>query len=83
MSLENLARIGKLKQHSGTSKDAAKPGDFEVTIPGWKWALGWPVLVDPSRTGTPQSCGDGGGVARSYPRCDLSRSLQVNLAFSG
>ena len=66
-----------------------KPGDFEVTIPGWKWALGWPVLVDPSRTGTPQSPGSwlwGGVYGNSWfvdPRRELSVVLLTNTAVAG
>jgi len=66
-----------------------KPGDFEVTIPGWKWALGWPVLVDPTRTRTPQSPGSwlwGGVYGNSWfvdPRRELSVVLLTNTAVAG
>ncbi len=66
-----------------------KPGDFEVSIPGWKWALGWPVLVDPSKTGTPQTPGSwlwGGVYGNSWfvdPHRELSVVLLTNTAIAG
>jgi CubicO group peptidase (beta-lactamase class C family) len=67
----------------------ARPGDFEVFIPGWKWRLGWPVLVDPSQTHTPQSPGTwrwGGVYGNSWfvdPARELSVVLITNTAPAG
>ena len=78
-----------LSESSVAQLSTVKPGDFEVTIPGWKWALGWPVLVDPSRTGTPQSPGSwlwGGVYGNSWfvdPRHELSVALLTNTAIAG
>jgi CubicO group peptidase (beta-lactamase class C family) len=78
-----------LSKSSFAQLSTVKPGDFEVTIPGWKWALGWPVLVDPSRTGTPQSPGSwlwGGVYGNSWfvdPRRELSVVLLTNTAVAG
>jgi CubicO group peptidase (beta-lactamase class C family) len=78
-----------LSNSSVAQLSTVKPGDFEVTIPGWKWALGWPVLVDPSRTGTPQSPGSwlwGGVYGNSWfvdPRRELSVVLLTNTAVAG
>jgi CubicO group peptidase (beta-lactamase class C family) len=70
-----------LSKSSVAQLSTVKPGDFEVTIPGWRWALGWPVLVDPSRTGTPQSPGSWlwGGVYGNSWFVDLRRELSVVL----
>jgi CubicO group peptidase (beta-lactamase class C family) len=65
------------------------PDDFEVFIPGWKWRLGWPVLVDPSKTHTPQSPGTwlwGGVYGNSWfvdPARELSVVLLTNTAPAG
>jgi len=78
-----------LSKSSVAQLSTVKPGDFEVTIPGWRWALGWPVLVDPSRTGTPQSPGSwlwGGVYGNSWfvdPRRELSVVLLTNTAVAG
>ena len=78
-----------LSKSSVAQLSTVKPGDFEVTIPGWKWALGWPVLVDPSRTGTPQSPGSwlwGGVYGNSWfvdPHRELSVVLLTNTAVAG
>ena len=78
-----------LSESSVAQLSTGKPGDFEVTIPGWKWALGWPVLVDPARTGTPQSPGSwlwGGVYGNSWfvdPRHELSVVLLTNTAIAG
>lgn len=78
-----------LSQASVDQLSTVKPGDFEVSIPGWKWALGWPVLVDPSKTGTPQSPGSwlwGGVYGNSWfvdPRRGLSVVLLTNTAIAG
>ena len=78
-----------LSESSVAQLSTVKPGDFEVSIPGWKWALGWPVLVDPSRTGTPQSPGSwlwGGVYGNSWfvdPRHELSVVLLTNTAVAG
>ena len=78
-----------LSRSSVAQLSTVKPGDFEVSIPGWKWALGWPVLVDPSRTGTPQSPGSwlwGGVYGNSWfvdPRRELSVVLLTNTAIAG
>jgi CubicO group peptidase (beta-lactamase class C family) len=78
-----------LSKSSVAQLSTVKPGDFEVTIPGWKWALGWPVLVDPSRTGTPQGPGSwlwGGVYGNSWfvdPRRELSVVLLTNTAVAG
>jgi CubicO group peptidase (beta-lactamase class C family) len=78
-----------LSRSSVAQLSTVKPGDFAVTIPGWKWALGWPVLVDPSRTGTPQSPGSwlwGGVYGNSWfvdPRRELSVVLLTNTAIAG
>jgi CubicO group peptidase (beta-lactamase class C family) len=67
----------------------AKPEDFDVFIPGWKWPLGWSVLLDPSRTGTPQSVGTwrwGGVYGNSWfvdPARRLSVVLLTNTAIAG
>jgi CubicO group peptidase (beta-lactamase class C family) len=64
-------------------------GDFEVSIPGWNWGLGWPVLVDPAKTGTPQSPGSWlwGGVYGNHwfvdPNRELSVVLLTNTAVAG
>jgi CubicO group peptidase (beta-lactamase class C family) len=78
-----------LSKSSVAQLSTVKPGDFEVTIPGWKWALGWPVLVDPSGTRTPQSPGSwlwGGVYGNSWfvdPRRELSVALLTNTAVAG
>ena len=78
-----------LSRSSVAQLSTVKPGDFEVSIPGWKWALGWPVLMDPSRTGTPQSPGSwlwGGVYGNSWfvdPRRELSVVLLTNTAIAG
>jgi CubicO group peptidase (beta-lactamase class C family) len=78
-----------LSKASVAQLSTVKPGDFEVSIPGWKWALGWPVLVDPSRTGTPQSPGSwlwGGVYGNSWfvdPRHEMSVVLLTNTAVAG
>jgi CubicO group peptidase (beta-lactamase class C family) len=78
-----------LSKASVAQLSTVKTGDFEVTIPGWRWALGWPVLVDPSRTGTPQSPGSwlwGGVYGNSWfvdPRRELSVVLLTNTAVAG
>jgi CubicO group peptidase (beta-lactamase class C family) len=92
MRFLEAARAGGAPLLSKTSVaqlSTAKPGDFEVFTPGWKWALGWPVLVDPSRTGTPQSPGSwlwGGVYGNSWfvdPRRELSVVLLTNTAIAG
>jgi CubicO group peptidase (beta-lactamase class C family) len=66
-----------------------KPGDFDVLLPGWKWPLGWSVLEDPSKTGTPQSPGTwrwGGVYGNSWfvdPARDLSVVIMTNTAVAG
>jgi CubicO group peptidase (beta-lactamase class C family) len=66
-----------------------RPEDFEVFIPGWKWRLGWPVLVDPGKTHTPQSPGTwlwGGVYGNSWfvdPARELSVVLTTNTAPAG
>lgn len=67
-----------------------KPGDFEVVfMPGWKWAFGWPVLVDPAGTGTPLQPGSwawGGVYGNSWfvdPHRELSVVLLTNTAVAG
>ena len=78
-----------LSRSSVAQLSTVKPGDFEVSTPGWKWALGWPVLVEPSRTGTPQSPGSwrwGGVYGNSWfvdPRRELSVVLLTNTAIAG
>jgi CubicO group peptidase (beta-lactamase class C family) len=78
-----------LSKSSVAQLSTVKPGDFEVLIPGWKWALGWPVLVDPSRTGTQQSPGSwqwGGVYGNSWfvdPQRELSVVLLTNTAIAG
>ena len=78
-----------LSKSSVDQLSTVKPGDFEVSIPGWKWALGWPVLVDPSRTGTPQTPGSwlwGGVYGNSWfvdPHRELSVVLLTNTAIAG
>lgn len=78
-----------LSKASVDQLSTVKPGDFEVSIPGWKWALGWPVLVDPSKTGTPQTPGSwlwGGVYGNSWfvdPRRELSVVLLTNTAIAG
>ena len=89
--LETLRRGGApvLSQASVNLLSTVKPGDFEVSIPGWKWALGWPVLVEPAKTGTPQSPGSwlwGGVYGNSWfvdPRRELSAVLLTNTAVAG
>jgi CubicO group peptidase (beta-lactamase class C family) len=78
-----------LSQSSVDQLGTVRPGDFEVSIPGWKWALGWPVLVDPSKTGTPQTPGSwlwGGVYGSSWfvdPPRELSVVLLTNTAIAG
>ena len=66
-----------------------RPEDFEVFIPGWKWRLGWSVLVDPAKTHTPQSPGTwlwGGVYGNSWfvdPARELSVVLTTNTAPAG
>jgi CubicO group peptidase (beta-lactamase class C family) len=68
---------------------SVKPGDFEVLLPGWKWPLGWSVLVDPAKTQTPQRPGSwtwGGVYGASWfvdPSLDLSVVLLTNTATAG
>ena len=89
--LEGLRAGGApiLSRSSVDQLSTVKPGDFEVSIPGWKWALGWPVLVDPSRAETPQSPGTwrwGGVYGNSWfvdPRHELSVVLLTNTAIAG
>jgi len=78
-----------LSKSSVDQLGTVKAGDFEVSIPGWKWALGWPVLVDPSKTGTPQTPGSwlwGGVYGNSWfvdPHRELSVVLLTNTAIAG
>jgi len=78
-----------LSKASVDQLSTVKPGDFEVSIPGWKWALGWPVLVDPAKTGTPQTPGSwlwGGVYGNSWfvdPHRELSVVLLTNTAIAG
>ena len=89
--LEAVRRGGAplLSKSSVDQLSTVKPGDFEVSIPGWKWALGWPVLVDPSRTGTPQTPGSwlwGGVYGNSWfvdPHREMSVVLLTNTAIAG
>jgi CubicO group peptidase (beta-lactamase class C family) len=66
-----------------------KPGDFETLLPGWKWPLGWAVLDEPAKTGTPQSRGTwlwGGVYGCSWfvdPASELSVVVLTNTAVSG
>jgi CubicO group peptidase (beta-lactamase class C family) len=92
MRFLETVRSGGAPILSKTSVDqlsTVKPGDFEVSIPGWKWALGWPVLVDPEKTGTPQTPGSwlwGGVYGNSWfvdPRRELSVVLLTNTAIAG
>lgn len=65
------------------------PDGFETFRPGWKWPLGWSVLADPSKTGTPQSRGtwQWGGVYGNSWFVDGARELSVvtltNTAVAG
>jgi CubicO group peptidase (beta-lactamase class C family) len=89
--LEALRKRGApvLSEKSVRFLGTAKADDFEIFMPGWKWALGWPVLVDPSRTGTPQSAGTwrwGGVYGNSWfvdPARQLSVVLLTNTAVAG
>lgn len=78
-----------LSKSSVAQLATVKPGDFEVYTPGWKWALGWPVLADPSQTGTAQSPGSwswGGVYGNSWfvdPRRELAAVLLTNTAVAG
>jgi CubicO group peptidase (beta-lactamase class C family) len=78
-----------LSKASVDQLSTVKPGDFEVSIPGWKWVLGWPVLVDPSKTGTPQTPGSwlwGGVYGNSWfvdPGRELSVVLLTNTTIAG
>jgi CubicO group peptidase (beta-lactamase class C family) len=66
-----------------------KPGDFETLLPGWKWPLGWTVLDEPAKTGTPQSRGTWlwgdvyGGSWFVDPASELSVVVLTNTAVSG
>jgi CubicO group peptidase (beta-lactamase class C family) len=66
-----------------------RPGDFESLLPGWKWPLGWAVLDEPAKTGTPQSRGTwlwGGVYGCSWfvdPAAELSVVVLTNTAVSG
>jgi CubicO group peptidase (beta-lactamase class C family) len=89
--LEALRKGGApiLSERSRKLLSDVKPGDFEVYTPGWNWALGWPVLVDPSLSGTPQSPGSwqwGGVYGNSWfvdPRRELAVVLLTNTAIAG
>ena len=89
--LEALRKGGApvLSESSVKLLGTVQPGDFDVFIPGWKWPLGWSVLVDPSRTGTPQSAGTwrwGGVYGNSWfvdPARQLSVVLLTNTAIAG
>lgn len=78
-----------LSEKSVRLLSTAKSTDFDVFTPGWKWALGWPVLVDPSLTGTPESPGTwrwGGVYGNSWfvdPARQLSVVLLTNTAYAG
>ena len=66
-----------------------KPGDLEIFRPGWKWPLGWSVLEDPAKMGTPQSPGTwawGGVYGNSWfvdPAKALSTVIMTNTAVAG
>jgi CubicO group peptidase (beta-lactamase class C family) len=66
-----------------------KPGDLEIFRPGWKWPLGWSVLEDPAKMGTPQSPGTwawGGVYGNSWfvdPARALSVVIMTNTAIAG
>ena len=89
--LETLRKGGApvLSESSVRQLSTVKPGDFEVFTPGWKWPLGWSVLDDPSRTGTPQSAGTwlwAGVYGNSWfvdPVRELSVVLLTNTAVAG
>ena len=78
-----------LSEKSVRLLSTAKSTDFDVFTPGWKWALGWPVLVNPSLTGTPESPGTwrwGGVYGNSWfvdPARQLSVVLLTNTAYAG
>ena len=78
-----------LSEKSVQLLSTAKPTDFAVFTPGWKWALGWSVLVDPTQTGTPQSPGTwlwGGVYGNSWfvdPARELSVVLLTNTSYAG
>jgi CubicO group peptidase (beta-lactamase class C family) len=78
-----------LSQASVELLSTVKPGDFEASIPGWKWALGWPVLAEPAKTGTPQTPGTwlwGGVYGNTWfvdPSRELSAVLLTNTAIAG
>jgi CubicO group peptidase (beta-lactamase class C family) len=65
------------------------PDGFETFMPGWKWPLGWSVLADPAKSGTPQSPGTWlwGGVYGCSWFVDHAHELTVvvltNTAVSG
>ena len=81
--LEALRQGGApvLSEKSVQLLSTAKPGDFDVFTPGWKWPLGWSVLLDPSQTGTPESAGTWrwGGVYGNSWFVDPARALSVVL----
>jgi CubicO group peptidase (beta-lactamase class C family) len=89
--LEALRRGGApvLSPTSIALLGTVKPGDFEVFTPGWKWPLGWSVLEDPSKSGTPQSVGTwrwGGVYGNSWfvdPARELSVVVLTNTAIAG
>ena len=65
------------------------PGNFETFMPGWRWPLGWSVLADPRKTGTPQTPGTwlwGGVYGNSWfvdPAQELSVTVLTNTAVAG
>jgi CubicO group peptidase (beta-lactamase class C family) len=64
-------------------------GKMSPFLPGWKFGLGWALLDDPSRTGTPQSRGSwtwGGVYGNSWfvdPAKGLSVVILTNTSVAG
>jgi CubicO group peptidase (beta-lactamase class C family) len=78
-----------LRPQSVQALSVTGPKDFETFVPGWKWPIGWAVLVDPQKTHTPQSVGSwmwGGVYGCSWfvdPARELSVVLMSNTAVAG
>jgi CubicO group peptidase (beta-lactamase class C family) len=89
--LETLRQGGApvLSEPSVKLLGTAQPTDSDTFMPGVKWPLGWPVLVDPAQAGTPQSVGTwrwGGVYGNSWfvdPARELSVVLMTNTAHAG
>jgi CubicO group peptidase (beta-lactamase class C family) len=79
--LEALRKGGApiLQKSSVDLLGTIEPGDFEIFRPGWRWPLGWSVLEDPAKMGTPQSPGTWawGGVYGNSWFVDPTRELSV------